>query len=256
MPRMPFPWTRRTAVPDDWRDLAGRHIAAWVTYDEVQQEQLGLLMADLVDGQRWEAARGFELTDRMRVVIGIQASRLLLGLDPDEDWFGRVTTIVVHRSVLRFDRVERGPIDGTEECGVVHLDGQTSYRGPVVISWDAASRNARHPRRGRDVVMHEFAHVLDMIDGVVDGTPPLPPSLLDRWVDVCTDAFDRLVEEGSDVLDDYGGTDAGEFFAVCTETFFTRPAQLVEAEPDLYDVLRTFYCQDPALAERLSRPTS
>jgi Mlc titration factor MtfA (ptsG expression regulator) len=248
MPAMPFPWSRRSAVPDDWRDLAEKHVAAWRTLDPADQDRLGELMADLVDGHRWEAARGFELTARMRVVIGIQASRLILGLDPDADWYGRITTIVVHRSVLRFDRVEPGPVVGTEECGVVHLDGQTSYRGPVVISWDAASRNARHPVRGRDVVMHEFAHVLDMVDGVVDGTPPLPPSLLDRWVDVCTDAFDRLTEEGSDVLDDYAGTDAGEFFAVATETFFTRPAELLAVEPDLYEVLQAFYRQDPALA--------
>jgi Mlc titration factor MtfA (ptsG expression regulator) len=246
MPAMPFPWSRRSAVPDGWRDLAERHVAAWSSYDADQQDRLGELMAELVDGHRWEAARGFELTDRMRVVIAIQASRLLLGLDPDVDWYGGITSIVVHRSALRFDRVEPGPVAGTEECGVVHLDGQTSYSGPVVISWDAASRNARHPHRGRDVVMHEFAHVLDMVDGVVDGTPPIPRSLLDRWVEVCTATYDRLVDEGSEVLDDYAATDAGEFFAVATETFFTRPVDLRAAEPDLYDLLLTFYGQDPA----------
>ncbi|NLD76037.1 MAG: zinc-dependent peptidase [Acidimicrobiales bacterium] len=245
---MRFPWSRRSAVPDDWRELAARHVADWGTYDPPDQERLGALMAELIDGHRWEPARGFELTDRMRVVIAIQASRLVLGLEGGTDWYERITTIVVHRSVLRFDRVEPGPVEGTEECGVVHLDGQTSYRGPVVISWDAASRNARHPTRGRDVVMHEFAHVLDMADGVVDGTPPLPPSQLERWVDVFTDAFDRLEEHGSEVLDDYAGTDAGEFFAVSTETFFTRPLQLAEAEPELYDLLRAFYRQDPAAA--------
>ncbi len=243
---MPFPWRRRSGLPDDWRDLADRHIATWSTIDGADQDRLGELLGQILDGPRWEAARGFELNDRMRVVIGVQASRLLLGLDPDTDWFGRVTTIVVHRSVLRFDRVEPGPVQGTEECGVVHLDGQTSYRGPVVIAWDAASRNARHPARGRDVVMHEFAHVLDMVDGVVDGTPPLRPHQLDRWVTVCTDAYDRLTEEGNEVLDDYGATDAGEFFAVSTETFFTRPVELQATEPDLYDVLRDFYHQDPA----------
>ncbi len=242
---MSFLRRRRSRVPENWQELAQRHVAAWATFTDDEKVRLEPLLTDLIDGHRWEAARGYELTDRMRVVIGLQAARLLLGLDPDIDWYAKLTTIVVHRSVLRFDRVEPGPA-GTEECGVIHLSGQTAYRGPVVISWDAASRNARHPARGQDVVLHEFAHVLDMADGVVDGTPPLPDELLDRWVEVCTDAFDRLGRDDSEVLDDYGAQDAGEFFAVATEAFFTRPVDLHCAEPDLYDVLRRFYGQDPA----------
>ena len=237
---------RRSRVPRNWRDLAEKHLAVWKLHSPAEQDRWGELMAELIDGTRWEAAQGFELTDRVRVVVAAQATRLLIGLDPTEDWYGRVTTIVVHRSVLRFDQTSRDPESGLESCGVLHLDGQASYRGPVVVSWSAASYAARHPHRGRDVVAHEFAHVIDMLDGVVDGTPPLPEALHDRWIEVCTEAFDRLENEGSDILDDYGTTDAGEFFAVATETFFTRPRELRGAEPALYEVLEAFYGQDPA----------
>lgn len=246
---MSFLRRRRSLVPAGWQDLAERHVAAWSTLSAEERERVGDRLPDVLDGPRWEAARGFELTDRMRVVIGVQAARLIVGLDPDVDWYGRVSTVVVHPSVLRFDRTEPGPVEGTEECGVVHLDGQTAFEGPVVIAWDAASRNARHPDRGRDVVLHEFAHVLDMVDGVVDGTPPLPPDQLGRWVAVCTDAFDRLATGESTGLDPYGSFDAGEFFAVATETFFTKPVALREAEPDLFAVLSMFYRQDPTPAD-------
>ena len=239
---------RRTRMPEAWRQIAEQHVTAWNQHTPQQQQSWGELMADLLDGPRWEAARDFELTDRIRVVIAAQATRLLLGLDATEDWYGHVTTVVVHRSVLRFNHTSRDVATGVENCGVVHLDGQTSYRGPVVISWAAASRAARHPRRGRDVVMHEFAHVIDMLDGVVDGTPPLPQGLHDRWVEVCTDVFERMEETGSDLIDDYATTDAGEFFAVATETFFTLPVELRTTEPDLYGVLRDFFNQDPAAA--------
>jgi Mlc titration factor MtfA (ptsG expression regulator) len=242
---MSFLRRRRSLVPAGWQELAERHVVAWSTLTAEERDRVGDRLADVIDGPRWEAARGFELTDRMRVVIGVQATRLIVGLDPGVDWYGRVSTVVVHPSGMRFDTTEPGPVEGTEECGVVHLDGQTAFEGPVVIAWDAASRHARHPHRGRDVVLHEFAHVLDMVDGVVDGTPPLPPDDLDRWVAVCTDAFDRLTSGGSAVLDDYGSFNAGEFFAVATEAFFTRPVALREVEPDLFEVLSAFYGQDP-----------
>jgi Mlc titration factor MtfA (ptsG expression regulator) len=105
----------------------------------------------------------------------------------------------------------------------------------------------RHSRRGRNVVVHEFAHKLDMLDDVVDGTPPLgSQELVDRWVAVCTQVFEELDAHGSPVLDDYGAEDPGEFFAVATEAFFTQPAKLRHHHAALYEVLADFYRQDPA----------
>jgi Mlc titration factor MtfA (ptsG expression regulator) len=92
---------------------------------------------------------------------------------------------------------------------------------------------------------------MDMLDGVVDGTPLLPDQAsLDRWVEVCTAelALMRSGEAGP-LLDDYGATDPGEFFAVATEVFFSRPVAMKEAKPDLYAVLSAYYQQDPAARE-------
>jgi Mlc titration factor MtfA (ptsG expression regulator) len=98
------------------------------------------------------------------------------------------------------------------------------------------------------VVLHEFAHKLDMLDGTLDGTPPLADQAQrERWIEVCTRIY-RAVEigEGGDALRSYAGIDAAEFFAVATETFFDRPNLLREEHPDLYECLRDFYRQDPA----------
>ena len=93
-----------------------------------------------------------------------------------------------------------------------------------------------------------------MIDGTVDGTPPFAdPTQRQRWVDVCTVEFEALRRGDESVLRDYGAVDAGEFFAVATETFFSRPIELAEQKPQLFEVLRDFYRQDPA--ERLRRAT-
>ena len=192
----------RPGLPDDWADLVRRHVKAWRTLDDDERDAVVHHLDDLVSTRRWEAANGFELTDRMRVVIGAQAGILALGL-PD-DSFADVGTIIVHPTTVRIDRTTAGPIEGTETCGSVDLLGEAVFDGPIVIAWDSASSSARHPERGTDVIFHELAHKIDMLDGTVDGTPPLEPGpFADRWIAVNTRVFEHLVEHGDDVIDDY-----------------------------------------------------
>jgi MtfA peptidase len=234
-------------LPDNWVEIVERGVAHWALLDGAERQRLGELMEAIVEEKRWEAARGFALTDEIRTVIAAQAALLILGLD--FDWYRAVQAIVVHPTDVVSHEPQPGPIEGTMEEGPFTLLGLADHRsGPVLIAWDAAKANARHPAWGRDVVLHEFAHKLDMLDDdVVDGTPPLHhredgP----RWHDVCTREFELLQSGEGWPLRDYGATDPGEFFAVATETFFDLPLQLEEAKPDLYEVLRDFYRQDPA----------
>jgi Mlc titration factor MtfA (ptsG expression regulator) len=126
-------------------------------------------------------------------------------------------------------------------------------RGPVIVAWDAARAGARHPERGHDVVLHEFAHKLDMLDDLIDGTPPLPDrAARERWIAVCTTELRLLrMGMGGHLLSSYAATNPAEFFAVATEVFFGRPLDLREHKPALYGVFADFYRQDPAA--RLAR---
>ena len=97
-------------------------------------------------------------------------------------------------------------------------------------------------------MFHEFAHKLDMLDDMTDGTPPLETKeQLARWIRVCTDAYTAL-REGvhRPPLDPYGGVSPAEFFAVATEAFFDAPLALEQHEREVFEVLRDFYKQDPA----------
>jgi len=122
-----------------------------------------------------------------------------------------------------------------------------------VLAWSATRRGARYPDYGQNVVYHEFAHRLDMLDGATDGTPPLQDdAAVERWRQVCNEAYDTVRAEGSPVLRPYAGTNPAEFFAVATEVFFNQPHELCEHEPALYAELRSFYRQDPS--RRRARP--
>jgi Mlc titration factor MtfA (ptsG expression regulator) len=129
--------------------------------------------------------------------------------------------------------------------------GQAFDQGPVILVWDAVLHGARHPEQGHNVVYHEFAHKLDMLDGAADGTPILADRYqFAEWVAVCSHEFlrlRRLAEKGHKTfLDAYGAKNEAEFFAVATEEFFDRPLALQKHAPELYSVLSAYYRQDPA----------
>ena len=237
---------RRARLPDDAEAIIAANVAhwRWLGADERQR-----LLADtewILVRKHWEAARGFDLDDTIRVVIAAQAALLILGLSTDH--YRGVSAIVVHPTTA-FRRGERaGPVPGTRTDHVMPIFGLAQdRRGPVLIAWDRALAGARHPERGHNVVLHEFAHKLDMLDGLVDGTPPLPRGDVTEWVRVCTSVFDSLRRgEPRPPLRDYGSVNPGEFFAVATESFFDQPVELAANEPELYAVLTAFYQQDPA----------
>lgn len=227
-----------------WEEVLARDFEQWTWLRDDEQQRLRLLLANFVEHWRWEPARGFVLTEQMKVLIAGQAALLLLGLELDD--YPELTSVIVHRSTVRLT----GPHPtggGTYSTSPQFLAGQAHSKGPVVLSWGASRQGAKSPHRGENVVYHEFAHRLDMLDGITDGTPPLGSEAARKsWVKVCTTAYDEVRAEGSPVLRPYAGTNPAEFFAVATEVFFTRSVELRDHEPDLYEELRSFYHQDPA----------
>lgn len=233
----------------EWRDLLAERMAHWHLLGDEERQRLEHLALRLMVDKRWEAARGFELTDDIEVTIAAQAALLALGL-PD-DAYREVQAIVVHPTTV-VARGQRSVVPGLVTDGDQAILGQAAQGGPVLIVWDAALAGARHPERGFNVVYHEFAHKLDMAEGAMDGTPPLATAdQLQRWIDVCTDAFDRVAHGmAGPVLRSYAGVNPSEFFAVATEAFFDLPVALRTQEPDLYEVLSDYYRQDPAARQQ------
>jgi Mlc titration factor MtfA (ptsG expression regulator) len=239
-----FSATPPPAFEERWRDLLTAEFHHWSQLTPAETERMEMLIARFVHDTRWEAAKGFELTESIEVLIAAQASMLLLGLEIDE--YPYVSSVIVHPSTVRLTG-HYATGGGLMSSSPRRLLGQAQYRGPVVLSWSAARSGARSPERGENVVYHEFAHRLDMLDGVTDGTPPLEDEDdRRRWVEVCTAAYDAVRAEGSPVLRPYAGANPAEFFAVATEVFFNRPHDMRQHEPDLYRELRRFYRQDPA----------
>ena len=234
-----------------WEDILRRNVAYFVSLTKEQQAHLRDLIKVFISEKHWEGAGGLELTDEIRVTIAAQACLLLLGLP--HDFYRNVISIVVYPSTVIPPRRRPGFFESPSgPVAIEHpIIGQAFQQGPVIIVWDAALRGSRHPEFGHNVIYHEFAHKLDMLDGAADGTPPLRDRAEYRdWVQTCTREYLRLkndVEKGRpSFLDAYGATNEAEFFAVATEQFFDRPRQMLAHAPDLYRVLKEYYRQNPA----------
>jgi Mlc titration factor MtfA (ptsG expression regulator) len=244
-------WPRRKGLPEGWTAIVEKNVAVWHVLDDDERTLLRDQSDALLRRKHWEASSGFALTDEIRVTVAAQAALLVLQLDFDE--YREVSAIIVYPSAMQSRGTYAGPVAGTVTDQDVAVLGEAhERRGPVILAWDQALEGSRALGTGHNVVLHEFAHKLDMVDNVLDGTPLLPRGgELARWVEVCTEAFDAL-QSGVDrpPLDPYGATNPAEFFAVATEAFFDVPVALQRNEPNLYEVMRDFYGQDPATRMR------
>ena len=238
----------RSPFPTAWLEHLKQNVRIDRFLSRDEQTKLRNDLRIFLAEKDWEGCAGLTITDEIKVAISAQACVLLLGME--HDYFSHVRSILVYPSVYRVREERIGPA-GVISQGHSQRVGEAWYRGPVVLAWDEVLADGRHHTDGRNVVFHEFAHQLDFLDGLIDGTPPLEHrDQYRRWYEVMTDEYEALLQKTNKgkavLLDEYGTTNSAEFFSVATECFFEQPAKMRHRHPRLYQVLRDYYRQDPA----------
>jgi Mlc titration factor MtfA (ptsG expression regulator) len=240
---------QRRAIPDTlWQStLADYPFLAQRSAADISE--LRRLTSLFLDRKEFSGAQGFEVSDAIAVAVAAQACLpvLALGLQLYDGFVG----IVLHADQVV---VAREVTD--DDTGVVHgyddvLSGEAMEGGPVMLSWaDVSAAGDPGGESAYNVVIHEFAHVIDMVDGEADGIPPLPSAAARAaWQQALMREFDVFSERSvcghASVIDPYGAQAPEEFFAVASEAFFVAPAALKEEQPALYRLLASFYRQEP-----------
>ena len=230
---------------EPWSWLVDQHpILHGLAPDDL--ERLRELTAAFAHQKTFEAAEGMRLDETVLAVVSLQACLPVLNLGLS--WYSNLKTVVVVPK--DFDQEHR-EIDLT---GVVHewseVDAGESWdQGPVVLSWEDVEASGWAD--GFNVVIHEVAHRLDLLDGAVNGRPSLHKEMdPEEWKAVFTAAFrdleQRVRRRRRTAVDPYALENPGEFFAVTSELFFEKPRALRAQYSRVYDLLSTFYRQDPA----------
>ncbi|MBI1830140.1 MAG: zinc-dependent peptidase [Planctomycetes bacterium] len=234
--------------PAAWQNVLDDGVGHYHLLNEADQKKLRDAVTIMLAEKDWEGCRGLELTDEIRVTVAALAAVLILGLE--DFYFDNVQTILVYPDeyVVQQERALEGGVTMEEESDRL---GEAHYRGPVIVSWNEIRENAREPGSGSNLVFHEFAHQLDMLNGEPDGTPELPTDeLAQRWSVIMDKEFRRLQKAQRrgeyTLLDQYGASEPAEFFAVGVECFFDSPRAMQREYPELYQLFGDYFRQDPA----------
>lgn len=213
---------------------------------KTEQARLRRLASKFMRVKSFEGASGLKVTDAMQARIALHAviPVLRLGLDYYAEW----KSIVIYPGDFRVHE-EYMDDDGVVHHDILDLCGQSQSQGPIVLSWEAMREEDETPA-DHDLVIHECAHKLDILNGAANGFPPLHADMNARaWAHDFHAAYNQFCSQldGSqgNSLDSYAAEDPAEFFSVASETFFTVPHRIYAEFPAVYNQLQAFYRQDP-----------
>ena len=234
----------RAQVTDtDWTAL----IARSRLFDAVAEDErrcLRELAARFLARKSFTGAAGHVVTAEQRLAIAALACLPVLHLG--FDWLAGWREVIVYPGEFRVKREHHDEHTGVVTEGEDDLIGEAWDRGPVILSWADVATDLDRPFDGFNVVAHEIAHKLDMLDGAMNGVPRLPRDIArGEWIETLQDAYDRLVravERGRDTfIDPYATESADEYFAVVSELHFSDRAGLARAAPGVAALLARFY---------------
>ncbi|MDQ3288263.1 MAG: M90 family metallopeptidase [Pseudomonadota bacterium] len=239
---------RRAPEPIDpivWREACAA--VPWAAaLDEIRNARLQSLAACFLHAKTITPVGSLKLDDCQRCMLA--ALCCLPVLEFGEHGLDGWSQLIVYPEAFR---VHRSHMDA---AGVLHegqdeLIGEAWGEGPVILSWADVLADCQDPRDGFCVAAHEIAHKLDLLDGVLDGTPLLPREWQREWARDFQQAFDRLCDQVDDdhepAIDSYAAEAPEEFFAVVTEYHFSDPVRLRSAMPKIADHLSRFYGPPP-----------
>ena len=251
---------RRQPFPPAWRDILRRRMPALAQMPADVQLQLKKLAQVLIAEKPFIGCAGLVVTDEMRVLVSVQAALLLLRRGAG--YYPQLRQVLIYPGAFVVDRSNAGA------AGLVHqerraLAGESWQQGQVLLSWQDVLAGAADPHDGHNVVIHEFAHQLDQESGAANGAPWLrEPARRARWAQVLGHEFqalqERLAQAESGLIEPYAATNAAEFFAVVSELFFEKPAELALAHRALFVEFCGYYGVNPMhwIGSTATRPVS
>lgn len=255
---------RAQTIPDALWQSVLRDFPFLAALDADDRDSLRAMALQFLDQKEFHGAHGFAIDDRIALSIAAQACLPVLRIRAPYQglrWYDDFVGIVVHAGPVRALR------EVVDEHGVVHryeeeLSGEAMERGPVTLSWQDV-RRADAAQQGYNLVIHEFAHKIDMRNGSADGCPPLPAgfmgadsprqahaawrmALQGSYESFCDklSLFERFGQEAP-WLDAYAAESIDEFFAVATEAYFVNRAAFARDFAQLLPMFDAFFRQEP-----------
>lgn len=240
---------RRHAIPYSVWFKVTNNIPLITARSNKEKARLRLLTTLFIHKKSFTGVHELSVTIEMKITIAVQACLeiLYLGLNAYDGWIEIIlypSTFVVNRDVVDSNGLVHKEVRG--------LSGESWAQGPVILSWQDVQHDSFQLHPGHNIVIHEFAHKLDMLSGRFNGVPPLPRSIsINQWNNALGDAYSLLMNQINHqqptYINAYAATNPAEFFAVMCEYFFTDPHKLDLYCPQVFQQLKLYFGQDPTI---------
>lgn len=234
-------------VPEDWPAKLNQSVGLYKSLPQDLKESLHGHIHYFLADKEFVGCDDLEVTEDMKLIIA--ANACLLVLKGSRPIYPTFETILLYPDTY--------VVKQKSHAGDVVFDdnsvrqGESWFRGPIVLSWADVKRGSENHADGLNVVIHEFAHKLDEENGVMDGLPILRKAAhYPEWSKVLSEEYDdflkRVSRRKNKVIDEYGSVSGVEFFAVISESFFEKAKRMKRDLPELYEQLQKYYDVDPA----------
>lgn len=240
---------KNRAFSSQWITILQNNLPIYKNLSPSRQRKLRGYMQVFLAEKQFIGCQGLNITDEIKLTIAANACLLLF--NGRESYFSQLDSILVYPNVYKVTTTEAINDYIVREKQDIRLGESWGKGRQIVLSWKNIEQDILHWHDGRNVILHEFAHQLDQENGRSKGVPILDNKVdYNKWQEIFNEEYKRLktqVMRGKKtVIDAYGATHPAEFFAVVTETFFEKPHQLQKKHSQLYNILKDYYCFDPA----------
>ncbi len=228
-PNIPF--------PKDWRILLIQEVAFYNSLNPEEKKQFEYKVQEFLLNYRITGIQTtVELIDKLLI-----AASGIIPIFKFPSWkYTNLYEILLYPNTFDEDFKTTGK--GRRILGMV---GTGFMEGKMILSKPALHHGFDNSTDKRNTAIHEFIHLIDKMDGSIDGIPKL---LLERpyvlpWFELINNKMDEIYHNHSDI-NPYGGKNKVEFFAVASEYFFERPKLLAKKHPKLYEMLEEIFDHD------------
>ncbi len=234
---------RQSEFPTQWIVIMEREVGLFRRMPEPLRQELYPHVQEFMHFKRFEGCGDLELTEEMRLIVATLAC--ILVLRRPSPVYPELCSILLYPGAFIAPEREEPDMETIDEED--EMDGESWDIGAVVLAWDAVWREAPRRQSAKNVVLHEFAHQLarhEGLDEALEGDMPETEAAQDFHQEL--EKLRRRCERGiTGIIDEYGTTDPGEFFAVLTEVFFGQPKKLWQRHRRLYDIMQGYYRVNP-----------
>ena len=246
-------WLRRRRLqksfPTRWRSILNSQVPVYQKLPDRLRRRLEQHVQLFLAEKTFYGCNGQKIDDIVKITIAGNACLLILARNFSD--LDQVSSILVYPDAYLVREVRNDGFVVSESNQI--RAGEASSHGQVVLAWSECEKGAEDPEGHHNVILHEFAHQLDYLDGTADGAPPLSGEQAKAWQQTMSRAYEdlrnTLRHHQKPWLDPYGATEPAEFFAVLTEAFFQQPRHLKNAQPAVYKALCNFFRMDPVAFE-------